>query len=638
MFDIQDIKEKCTEAVLIHLGADSAHLDGKHKIRCVIPAHDDKTPSMEYRPAKKTVKCYGCGFCGDVFALVGEIYHLSDFREQVKKVCDIAGYRLEERPQTWTAKKHIQDPERKESAKEKPEADYTTFFEECGGRYADSDYLVERGISDTVAHRYGVGYCESWVNPEGSYKKPSKRIIIPTGKGSYLARATDEKTPKQYQKIKVGDLHLFNAEAITRFDSLYVVEGEIDGLSLAQIGYDNFVALGGTSGANLFIEAITEASKTHPKAVYLALDNDPQGQKAQQKIITALRPCDNITIFEADICGDCKDPNEALNVDYDGFKQRAESPRRQALENHQRNTVKSCLDSFLASRGGVKYQSISTGFSGLDSALSGGLYKGLYILGAVSATGKTTLALQIADNIAKAGRDVLFFSMEMGKDELIGKSLSRLSYQRNGGQPLTYNQITRGTGDIFDDSTVNAVADEYRAYSGNLYVFEDRADVKAIGQTVAEHINITGESPVVFVDYLQIIKPSNERQTDIRLITDTNVTGLRQISRAWNVPVFAISSLNRLNYYSPVSLEAFKESGSIEYSADVLLGLQPAIEWKQGDTKTNIEAWKQQNPRPVEIPVLKNRYGGTGHKALFDFQAKYSTFTETATDDFDILG
>ena len=70
----------------------------------------------------------------------------------------------------------------------------------------------------------------------------------------------------------------------------------------------------------------------------------------------------------------------------------------------------------------------ATGFSVLDKHLGGGLHPWLYVLGAIPALGKTSLALQIADQIATTGQDVCFFSLEMSHRELIAKSLSRCQY------------------------------------------------------------------------------------------------------------------------------------------------------------------------------------------------------------------
>lgn len=70
---------------------------------------------------------------------------------------------------------------------------------------------------------------------------------------------------------------------------------------------------------------------------------------------------------------------------------------------------------------------IPTGFAKLDSLLGGGLFAGLYVLGASSSLGKTTLTCQIANQIAATEKDVLIFSLEMARQEIIAKDISRLS-------------------------------------------------------------------------------------------------------------------------------------------------------------------------------------------------------------------
>lgn len=84
---------------------------------------------------------------------------------------------------------------------------------------------------------------------------------------------------------------------------------------------------------------------------------------------------------------------------------------------------------------------------------------------------------------------------------------------------------------------------------------------------------MTGKTPLVIVDYLQIVAPYNERATDKQNM-DKAVLELKRISRDFKLPVIAVSSLNRMSYGQRISMEAFKESGAIEYSSDVLIGLQ----------------------------------------------------------------
>ena len=73
-------------------------------------------------------------------------------------------------------------------------------------------------------------------------------------------------------------------------------------------------------------------------------------------------------------------------------------------------------------------------------------------------------------------------------------------------------------------------------------------------------------------------------------------------------------------------MQAFKESGAIEYSTDVLIGLQLM---GVGDKSFDVDAAKSRNPREVEAVILKNRNGRTGGKIGYDFYAMFNYFSET---------
>lgn len=134
--------------------------------------------------------------------------------------------------------------------------------------------------------------------------------------------------------------------------------------------------------------------------------------------------------------------------------------------------------------------------------------------------------------------------------------------------------------------------------------------VNEIRQTVEQHILYTGgkwvtdeatgkrtlvggNRPVVVVDYMQILAPYSDRMTD-KQNTDKAVLELRRISRDYKIPLIGISSFNRANYTAEVSMGAFKESGAIEYSADVLIGLQLK---GAGEKDFDATEAKSKNPR-----------------------------------------
>ena len=110
------------------------------------------------------------------------------------------------------------------------------------------------------------------------------------------------------------------------------------------------------------------------------------------------------------------------------------------------------------------------------------------------------------------------------------------------------------------------------------------------------------------VDYLQLLAPVDPRATDKSAVT-TSANLLKKIATRHHIPVIMISSFNRQKYGEPASMESFKESGDIEYSTDVLLGLQPE---GVGESDFDVNKAKQADPRQVEAVVQKNRNGRTG--------------------------
>ena len=91
-----------------------------------------------------------------------------------------------------------------------------------------------------------------------------------------------------------------------------------------------------------------------------------------------------------------------------------------------------------------------------------------------------------------------------------------------------------------------------------------------------------------------------------------------------------VSSFNRENYAAKVSMQAFKESGAIEYSTDVLIALQLR---GTGTKDFDVDQAKSKNPREIEAVILKNRNGTTGKKVNFKFYAMFNYFAEETQQD-----
>lgn len=536
--------------------------------------------------------------------------------------------------------------------KQEAAQDYMEFFRECASRRKESDYMSkQRGISDRVQELYLVGFCPDWRSPaalrKGFNPPKSPRAIIPTSRYSYIARdvrAADtlKDSERKYAKTKEGPVHLFNLKALEDAkEPVFIVEGEIDALSIIEIGY-SAVALGSVNNAGMLLKYLSENKPGQP--LLIAMDADEKGQQAAGKLMSGLRDL-GIDAYRANISGGYKDANERLVADRDGLRAAAEDAiesARDAQEAEKREYLETTsnafyLDAFvngIADSANTPY--IPTGFSSLDRVLDGGLYEGLYTVGAISSLGKTTLVLQIADQIAKQGRDVLIFSLEMARNELISKSISRLTAQLalENNLPLELAKTVRGI-TVYnfyrkysekERKLIDDAISAYGEYAEHIRVFEGIGDigVEQIRASVSRHISLTGTRPVVIIDYLQILAPYNERASD-KQNTDKAVLELKRMSRDYKLPVISVSSFNRDNYSVSVSMAAFKESGAIEYGSDVLIGLQLK---GAGEPGFDVDRAKEEKPRKVEAKILKNRNGEPTKIVNFAYYAGCNLFRE----------
>ena len=324
------------------------------------------------------------------------------------------------------------------------------------------------------------------------------------------------------------------------------------------------------------------------------------------------------------------------------FESEEEKRRKSMLEQYKGANAKDSINSFIKGiKDNVNTPPTSTGFPLLDEVLSGGMREGLTVIGAISSLGKTTMSQQIADNVAQSGRDVLFISLEMAKTELMSKSISRetlLEVLENDGN-IRNAKTSIGITDASKYENYNDEEHEliytatkrYAEYAGNIYIVEAFGQIgfQDVRELVKIHHEKTGQAPLVVIDYLQIMKPDDPRATD-KSNTDKAVNGLKQISRDFKTTIVAISSLNRESYNRPMSLTAFKESGAIEYSSDVLIGLD-FTKMLDNANEMDFEEEKDKVPRNITLTILKNRNGRTGKRINYLYDPRFNYFEE---DDY----
>ena len=277
---------------------------------------------------------------------------------------------------------------------------------------------------------------------------------------------------------------------------------------------------------------------------------------------------------------------------------------------------------------------IQSGYANIDAITN--IYPGFYVLGGISSLGKTTFAGQMGDQMAKNGEYVIYFSLEQTALELASKSISRQMCLLDASNALTSLQIRKQEGDA--EQLKPAIA-EYTKFAGKITVVECtfRATIEDIEKYVDEYVEKNKVKPIVIIDYLQVIQaPEGSRLTAKDLI-DTCVRRLKQIQTKHQIVLIALSSLNRQNYLTQIDYESFKESGGIEYTADVIWGLQLQVlhddifdkQAQINEKRQKVKDAKAANPRKIELVCLKNRFGISSYSCNFDYFPQFDCFKAT---------
>ncbi len=253
------------------------------------------------------------------------------------------------------------------------------------------------------------------------------------------------------------------------------------------------------------------------------------------------------------------------------------------------------LEEFL--KQGVQHRGLPTGYTDLDNKLAGLQDSNLIVLAARPGIGKTTLALNIALNVAmKEKKAVGFFSLEMSKEELVDRLLVghadidawKLKTGRLSDED--YKKLTDAMGEladapIFIDDTPGASILEMR--------------------TKARKLKIEKDVKLLVVDYLQLADAGrrfDSRVTEVSMISQ----GLKNLARELKIPVIALSQLSRAveqRGSKKPQLSDLRESGSIEQDADIV-----AFLYHEDENEDLLD----QSKRMIKLFIAKHRNGATG--------------------------
>ena len=237
---------------------------------------------------------------------------------------------------------------------------------------------------------------------------------------------------------------------------------------------------------------------------------------------------------------------------------------------------------------GEGLRGVPTGFKDLDDTLAGMQKSNLLILAARPGIGKTSLALNIAQNLAvKYKRPVGFFSLEMSKEELVDRLLVAQA-------DIDAWKLKTGKLDEDDFTKLSNAMGELA--EAPLYIDDTPALSIIEMRTKARRLQVEAGIDLLVVDYLQLAR---SRQLENRVQEVSEITqGLKNLARELKIPVLAISQLSRAveqrGGQKRPQLADLRESGSIEQDADVVMFL-----WREDE----------ENTENIIMDVAKHRNG-----------------------------
>jgi len=245
---------------------------------------------------------------------------------------------------------------------------------------------------------------------------------------------------------------------------------------------------------------------------------------------------------------------------------------------------------------------IRTGYRDLDNMTAGLQRSDLVILAARPAMGKTTLVTNLAYNVATiAKQPVLFFSLEMSKEQLVDRMLSDAS---------GVDSWNIRTGNLSDDD-FSKLSDAMGEMAEAPIFIDDTPGVSVLEmRTKARRAAHEQPLGLIIVDYLQLMQSSG-RSDGNRVQEVSEISrGLKLIARELNVPVVALSQLSRtVESRSPQipQLADLRESGSIEQDADIVMFIYREAYYNPETERENI----------TDLIIAKHRNGPTGKIELY---------------------
>ena len=268
-----------------------------------------------------------------------------------------------------------------------------------------------------------------------------------------------------------------------------------------------------------------------------------------------------------------------------------------------------------ASRNKGKINGLRTGFTDLDNMLTG-LHGGeLILVAARPSMGKTAFVLNIAHHVStRENTPVVIFSLEMGREQLVTRLVAVDSM---------VDAKNLKTGDISDSDWTKIIKSADDLAGVDVFIDDNSSINMAELRTKCRKLKQTEGIGLIIIDYLQLMSSANSKAESRQLFISEVSRSLKALARELNVPVIALSQLNRAvdsrPDHKPV-LADLRESGAIEQDADVVMFIYR-------DDYYNPETTEK--PGVADIIIAKQRNGSTGTVELA-WLGKYTKFANLA--------
>ena len=283
-----------------------------------------------------------------------------------------------------------------------------------------------------------------------------------------------------------------------------------------------------------------------------------------------------------------------------------------------------------------------------DNALGGGIIRqSLLLLLAAPATGKTTFCQQIAEEMARHGKQVFYINLEMSRQQMLAKAISYRLAKKNKGNEITTINVLQGYDWTAEQSRlIQEELELYKQDTAPNIRYHSRPNgekmsiekLKGILYAMGEKYKEKGEpAPAVVVDYLHLLT-SEERGKDTAEMLKEATDSLKQYAINYNTFVILISATNReSNKGGKITLESGRDSSALEYTGDYVLSLQyTAIEDGIIDItdKKKMQELQRSKWRKMTMTVLKNRFGIQGRQVQMWYKPATNIFYSRGSADF----